>query len=717
MKWKKIIIMLLVTAVAVSTISGCSSTGKKKEGNEDIAMGRYVEKVIKMPAAVEAGDEIAYQMLKDPEGKPQILCDVIKPKNGVKTVIYTLNKNNTWQRSVPKWLLSLKGDIYIAYAPDGTRYAKVSKNGKDKCIVHIYKSTDGEKSEEVSIDDFKNPVDYKKEPMGIAVLSDNSFLFPGYDTCSVYKEGKAVTSFETGDYNYAYYGNTMMVLNKKMNGVIFVNLKTGKTISELSFKSSNMINAFAADKDSWYMVNQSGIHRLAKGGSTWETIVDGSLASMSVPSLYPEKLLKGSKEDYYVMFQSENGKRVIRHYVYDKDVPTTPSKTLSVVSLYDNLTVRQAILEYQQKHQDVKVDYKAVMCDEDGTTVSDHIKAINTELLARKGADVYILDDMPVDSYIEKGVLADISDIIKPLVDKGVILKNVIKSYEQDGKIYSAPIRVMPTFAFGKKEAVKASASIKTLAEYAKNQASLPLMGANSITYSDLTTYLFHIYSGSFRDKKGRFNKEGLIEFLKDLKIISDQTNAFDRWPKGCNYADMNNINEYTSQLIYDHRAELALTSIPHMYCVYCPIAILDKVGGSYSTINHEYYARGLIGMNNAGKQKKLAAEFIKELYSEKVQKAQLGDGFPVNIKALDNYAMDYDDFLIGLDKFEVTQPSKEKMKRINDLCKTLTTPIKSDQVMFKMVLNEIIPYLKGKAGLSETADRILQKTQTYLEE
>lgn len=714
MKWKKIISTLLITAIVALTVGGCSKIGKQKTENEnDTARGRYVEKNIKMPKAIEAGDEIAYQMIRNPEGKIQITCFKIKAKNGDNTIQYTLNKDNTWNKTIPNWLKNRKGDISIAYAKDGTEYALVSKNGKEKCEVHILKTLDGNKAEEVDIEDFKKPVSYKKAPMSIEILSDNSILLPGYESVVVYKDGKAVINFETGDYNYAQYGNTLITLNKKRNGVNIIDLKTGKTISEAPLK--DMAFAFAADKDNWYMVNDTGIHRMGQGGSTWETIVDGSLASMSVPSMFSEEILKGDNDDYYVMFQSGNGKRDIRHYVYDKNVPTTPSKTLSVISLNEDYTVRQAILDYQQKHRDVKVEYRAVMRDNEGTTVTDQIKAMNTELLAGKGADIYIMDGMPVDSYIEKGALADISNIIKPLVNKGVILKNIMNSYENDGKIYTAPLRVMPTFAFGKKEAVEAAATIETLAEYAKNKASAPLMGNKSITYKDLTTRLFNTYFTSYKSKDGGFNKDGLKIFLKDLKIISNQTGALKKWNNGGNYEEMNSLNEDTSLLIYNKQAELGITDISHMYYTYVPIAIIDKTGGTFSTINQEYYSHGLVGLNNAGKQKKLASEFIEALFSEKVQKAELGDGYPVNVNALDQFGLEYDDYLISLDKFEITQPSKEKMQNVNNLCKTLTTPIKVDEALLEMVLKETIPYLNDEVDLNETVDKIMEKTKAYL--
>ena len=52
--------------------------------------------------------------------------------------------------------------------------------------------------------------------------------------------------------------------------------------------------------DDFYLANTKGIHHMADQGTMWETIVDGSLNSMSMPSAYVKRLLVGNdNEDVY----------------------------------------------------------------------------------------------------------------------------------------------------------------------------------------------------------------------------------------------------------------------------------------------------------------------------------------------------------------------------------------------------------------------------------
>ncbi len=722
MKWKKIVSVLFTAIIIVTTITGCnnikSRTVEKEEKEEkDIAMGRYIEEAIDMPEEVKAGKEIAYQMIKNPDGGLEIYCIALEPANGEATIQYTLREDNSWERKIPEWLnQDGMGSVMVTYAPDGTRYAIESEYGEGNIIAHILRSTDGIKSEELVIDDFKDPFDYGNSPNGIDILAADKILITYPDHSSIYQEGKELTSFVKGDYEYACSNDKLMVVNEKRDGINIIDMNTGKTISEISTSSSMDSSAFTSDQEgNWYMVSNSGIHRLVENGSAWEIIADGALASMSMPSFSPDAIITGKEEDFYVMYQSENGKRDIKYYVYNKDISTTPSKTLDVVSLEENSTVRQAIVEFQNMNPDVKVDYRIEMSEEDGTTVMDHIKTINAEFLAGKGADIILLDGMPVDSYIEKGILADLSDIINPLIDNGEVLSNIMESYEKEGKIYTAPIRFVVPFAFGKKEAVKSVDSMQSLAEYVVN-AELPVFGAQLHTYTELTSLFFQLYSNGFIGESGAFDEEGLVQFLDQLKMICDQTEVIAE--KDSYIEDSyNDLNMMESQLIFDKQAELSLSEISSSSDIFAPMSAIDQTEGDFAIVKDEFIPSGLIGINNASDEKELANKFVQGLYAESVQKTDLGDGLPVNSSALENWGMEEDDLYISSDNFEAVQPSKEKIKSIIDKCKLLKTPIYVDDVLLDMILVETESFLNGETDLHVTANQIIEKTKAYLAE
>jgi ABC-type glycerol-3-phosphate transport system substrate-binding protein len=698
-------------------VTGCSNKDKQKQV-KNVAMGRYIEKSVTMPEGVEAGEEYAAQLIKNPKGEIELYTRPWKNKGKEHVIQYTL-EGDKWVKSVPKWMNIKGGDFYVTYAPDGTKYIAFCKNKPSSIKVKILKSKDNVNGENVVIDDYKKDADYSKIVYNFNVLEDNSILIDHIDSFSLYKDGKEKISFKIGGYDYALNGNNLLGMNENMDSGVIIDVTTGKTISQVPInESENGIYTYDA-KGNWYMVNNAGIHRMVKDGNSWETILDGALASMSMPSMWADAVVRGDKDDFYILYSDSNGLTKMKYYVYDKNTPTTPSKTLTVVSLEENYTVRQAIVDYQHKNQDVKVEYKALMSDEDGSTSTDYIKKINTELLAGKGADILVLDGMPVDSYIEKGVLSDLSDIITPLEKKGELLSNIVDPYKKDGKIYSIPIRYDLLVAYGYKDAVASADSLYTLADYVKNSSEIPLLGDKGLTYSDLTKNLFRLYSNGFLTEKG-FNREELIHFLEVLKLISDQTKAVKVAPKKSGDR-MDEVAEYwnepDSQLLFDKKASLQLADIWSMDQTYAPAIVVNIINGVFTTVNHEFMPSGLVGINNASKQKDVAGEFMQTLFAESVQKIQLGDGFPVNSKALVNFGMEYDDMIGGGNGFTVEQTSKEEMQKILDLCKTVTTPVQVDEVLFDMLNKEIIPYLSGESDSKTTADQIIEKAKTYLQE
>ena len=83
------------------------------------------------------------------------------------------------------------------------------------------------------------------------------------------------------------------------------------------------------------------------------------------------------------------------HYTYNKEMPVSAENTLTVYSLKENKTVEQAISLFQTQNPDIRVDYSYAVGQYEKPN-SDDIRSLNTELLNGEGADVLILDRLPV---------------------------------------------------------------------------------------------------------------------------------------------------------------------------------------------------------------------------------------------------------------------------------------------------------------------------------
>ena len=160
------------------------------------------------------------------------------------------------------------------------------------------------------------------------------------------------------------------------------------------------------------------------------------------------------------------GTHILEYYVFDPSIPSVPEKTLKVFGLSENDTVRQAIIRFQKKHTDVKVEFHT-SGKTAGEVSTDDIRTLNTELLSGNGADVLLLDGLPVDSYIEKGVLEDLTDLAADLTGQDSYLEEILKNTAQSGgKIYGMPLKFKIPILFGDEEVKAALESIDTLQAY-----------------------------------------------------------------------------------------------------------------------------------------------------------------------------------------------------------------------------------------------------------
>ena len=190
-----------------------------------------------------------------------------------------------------------------------------------------------------------------------------------------------------------------------------------------------------------YYACTDGIYRLAPGGTLPEQVVPAEGTAMSISSNYPLSLLRTAAEDFMVLlFGDSGGNGDLYFYHYDETLPTHADTTLTVWSLADSATARLAVNAYKKANPEVDVTFEtAVQTDTDDVSaaINDALTQLNTELLAGEGPDVLLLDRVDYTTYINKGMLADMSDTV-PL---DALQSNIIDPFMTDGRAYVLPAR------------------------------------------------------------------------------------------------------------------------------------------------------------------------------------------------------------------------------------------------------------------------------------
>ncbi len=368
---------------------------------------------------------------------------------------------------------------------------------------------------------------------------------------------------------------------------------------------NNLLFIDGDEKDSLFYVSHDGIYRYAFGGSVVEQVADGKLNSLSSPDIAFTAMVRDKDGAFYLavsdMSQSDPVGRICK-YVYSKDTPAVPDTELTVYSLTDDDFLRQAAAAFQKKYPDIYLNLETGMTGEDAVTETDALKALNTEIMAKypdiylnletgmtgedavtetdalkalnteimagKGPDILLMDGIAADTYIEKGMLEDLSGILKDAdileniiepykdmagkgpdillmdgiaadtyIEKGMledlsgilkdadILENIIEPYKDgDGKIYQMPVKFGIPYIQGKKEYVDAISDLTSMAdtieshkeEYTKD--TLPF----SSSYSPymLLKGLAAVNMSAWVNEDGTLNQAAVQEFLEQTNRI-----------------------------------------------------------------------------------------------------------------------------------------------------------------------------------------------------
>lgn len=99
-------------------------------------------------------------------------------------------------------------------------------------------------------------------------------------------------------------------------------------------------------------------------------------------------------------------------------------------------------------------------------TREDAMKVLSTELATGNGPDVLLLDDLPYDTYVEKGVLADLTATLDGTGER--YMDTVRASYERNGGQYAMPMSMAVPVLMGDKDKIQGLASLEQLAELAE---------------------------------------------------------------------------------------------------------------------------------------------------------------------------------------------------------------------------------------------------------
>lgn len=485
-----------------------------------------------------------------------------------------------------------------------------------------------------------------------------------------------------------------------------------------------------------FFTTGDGLYSLVPGGSVTEELVSANKSSFGDPSFMP-RALTGTEDGSFYVLGMLGSEAVLCQYDFDANAPLQATHVLKLYSLYDDEDLRQIISRYQKSHPETDIHLEIGLSGEDGVTEADALRTLNTEILAGSGPDVLRLDGMSLDSYLEKDLFLDLSD----LLGQTPTLENITKCYETKDKVSVLPVAFAIPAIYGPRDLVESIHDLDSFVEAATQ--ALDRSGADSLMNGMIpalvTDNIYDSCSAAWKKTDGTLDAGALEAFIAANKALYDLDA-----PLRERYADILSQmdgdlgitpGEYTairgSWDILMNGEAMSVGTLESMDIWSFALAGDQQLEG-YTLAPLTLQASGVFlprqiyGVLNTTDIADTAKDFVRFLLGEEVQKRNLNYGFPVNRVVFE--ALIQEDKTIDASFATSTEdgqmlsltaryPSAQERKELAQWVRDLTTPALTDRTIRTLITAQAADCMNGTCTAKEAADRALQSLNLYLSE
>lgn len=763
MKMKNIMSIVLAAVLSLGVLTGCGQAGDgsgEKDGSQDTggAKGRYLEEDIALPEKTSV-----YGMTRLEDGTLRIAA---QDQEG-RSAVWELSKGgDTWEKvyDLPEeWRQTDTFYVtHVCLSPKGDAFAATSQTLEQE------QQTDGEMLEAPQMEEHFYHLDGEGNATEVPIKTDGYLYFlrytedgellaqfQGMPVSSVDMKTGELTDKASGLQDITFFGvakDLLYVVDyegqihsfdvetgdplPKDEGLIEAVSQSGVSLDLHSLQTLSMLFAGGKEEGEIFFCTSKGLYRHMKDGDVSELVVDGSLTSLGSPDMGLVSLEATEDGEFYLLGVDSQSDKLL-HYTYSKDTATVPGTEVKAWSLYENSELRQNISQYQKENPDVYVDLEVAVTEENGVTTSDALKNLSTEIMAGNGPDMMLLDGLPVESYVEKGMLEDLADVANGGED---LFTNISAGLEQDGKICGIPLR----FALPIVEADTGSLDkIQDLQSLADTAEELKGTDPDKYIYSPyydgamLASLLYDACAAAWVREDGSIDSALLREFYTQLARIWDPEKHIDMEVEYAQIAESGSYRGYVGSLgggVLQMYCDKFLLNFGALWSVseFSELAttMTDKEGIGYKPLTGQaadvFVPKMIAGINSRSAAKEEAKKFVQFLLTEEAQIADQAGGLPVSEKALraqigriegstigSGMANDPDSYV----EMTIKKPSPEAADQFIACIQQADTPALTNEIIRDAVLSQARECLDGKITPEAAAQAVTDKVDLYLAE
>lgn len=729
-RWKKWI-AAIICAVLFAGVCGCGKQDTGADAPAEAQKGRYVEIRESLP------DELTGWSMKQVFSVNDRVHLLAMKQEGENTILREWEKQDEGFKDVtPKWLTSLElrcedwAEVKLLQEESGVRYLFARYTTEGNYMGHLWRG-EGENAVEITPEKWTIPDEVwggYEYIAGVEALNNGTLVSYSYQSMDIL-QGKDGSLLESAPVNTSYGdvfigdGESVYLTLMDESGSLSVDgiekRKEGKekNAEVIPFsESTGSVFLSALSGGILIAAGHDGIFRYEPQALEWEKLMEGVETDFGLSGCWCTGITALPDGKIYALFQESEGGVRLNRYEYDPEAVIEIKETLKLYTVHDSSLLAQAAAMYHRIHPEVLITIESAYPRYyyDTPDYNAVYQELNTMLMGEGAPDILVMDHLNMASYISKGLLADIDDVVKPLEESGALLSNITQSYlQEDGSRYIVPLQFGFQMAAGRDIKPEDMASLQALADFLAKQ-DYNYLGDQTV--SELVDKFYPYFcSEIIGDKK--INQEALGEKLDYLKAIADN----------CGIAEARGKEEKCFNM-WDlpDKAKLAFDEAEGFNGCMFPIAIVDYIKGEFTAFEGSFIPSGQTGICAKSPYVETAKDFLRFALSEEIQDTDYYSGFAVNLASLEKQAkqdrseaeaetaIEVDG---GYEVFQIKCYSQETADKIMALCKTLSKPVMEDGKIREVLIEALEGYLNGRQSKEETIQMIEGGLKMYLAE
>jgi len=337
---------------------------------------------------------------------------------------------------------------------------------------------------------------------------------------------------------------------------------------------------------------------------------------------YQYVLTSTEENGFYIGCISRNGQTILRKYTYVEEGFEVERDALTIYSLTEDTDVQTLVDAFNVQYPDIPIKVEYGYTEEDGKTREDALKLLNTEMLAGKGPDLIMLDGLNAESYIERGLLADLNDVVDYKTIEENVFSHMLKPYKVEGEQFAVPCGFSLYGITGEVEAVNAFAEVDQFLAFAEEKGLPFVVHDYNLAEAANVIYLKDI-PGCFKEDGSvdRQNLERLFVHLEKLFMLSG--NSFDEDNTEYGFGDMREISsmENAVEWIYYDKLPFVLSPYLNVNGIKAANYLASEEGLAYEYLERDgqlvYQDQMILGVTAGSDQMEAAGTFINYVLTE----------------------------------------------------------------------------------------------------